>query len=537
MAIVITQFGGIAPKLNTHNLNDSGAQVAENCRLDGLDLSALPGPVTIFPSLPKAGTVRSLFRFRHATEEGKYWLHWTTDVDVVPGTGAGDTSQRLYFTGAGIKPGWTSVELATQGGQDYPVVSYELGIPVPNGVPVTAITQAAADQAQSRERRVYVYTYVSATGEEGAPSPPSAALSVVSGDTVTISQLPGAPAGAFVLAKKRIYRSVIDSNGAGEFHYVGEVLIGADSFVDKQIQANEALATKGFLPPPADLQGLTGMPNGILAGFSGHHLYFCEPYLPYAWPDKYRLTSEYPIVGLAAFGQSLLVATTGHPYIVTGIDPANMSMDAQPSLLGCVAKRSVVSTGDGAIYASANGLQGVGIGGSRLLSAETLRAEQWQALDPANMTAVWHNGRYLAFTPNGGLLLDQQGRFTTLAGFGASAAYIDPMNAALYIVTGGRTLQRFEAGPPLSLRWRSKCFAVGTGYVPSLARVEAAAYPLTFNLYIDGLLRHSRTVNSVEPFRLPSGLRGQTLEMEVSGTVSGIRVVATGYTVKELYVG
>ncbi|WP_308418201.1 hypothetical protein, partial [Chitinimonas sp. BJB300] len=317
----------------------------------------------------------------------------------------------------------------------------------------------------------------------------------------------------------------------------GEVPMAADTFVDRLEQANEALATKGFLPPPPDLQGLTAMPNGILAGFSGHHLYFCEPYLPYAWPDKYRLTSDYPIVGLAAFGQSLLVATTGHPYIVTGIDPASMSMDGLPSLLGCVAKRSIVSTGDGALYASASGLQGVGMAGSRLLSNEAMRTEHWQALDPANMTAVWHEGRYIAFTPNGGVILDNAGRFTTLAGLGASAAYIDPLNGALYIVTGGRCLQRFEAGAPLSLRWRSKQFSIGAGFVPPLARVNARTYPITFTLLIDEVVRHTRQVTSAEPFRLPAALRGEVLALEVSGAVSGLKSMGVGYAVKELVHG
>ena len=37
--------------------------------------------------------------------------------------------------------------------------------------------------------------------------------------------------------------------------------------------------------------------------------YLCEPYLPYAWPEKYRLTTEHDIVAIAAIDTTLVIGT------------------------------------------------------------------------------------------------------------------------------------------------------------------------------------------------------------------------------------
>src|SRR5665811_1003907 len=80
-----------------------------------------------------------------------------------------------------------------------------------------------------------------------------------------------------------------------------------------------------FDPPPSDMIGLIALPNGIMAGFSGNILCFCEPYKPWAWPVRYRLATVYPIVSLGVYGQTLIVTTNGFPYAVRGVRPDSMS--------------------------------------------------------------------------------------------------------------------------------------------------------------------------------------------------------------------
>ena len=41
---------------------------------------------------------------------------------------------------------------------------------------------------------------------------------------------------------------------------------------------------------------------------------------------------------------------------------------------------------------------------------------------------------------------------------------------------------------------------------------------LTFKIYVDGTLKHTQTVTSSAPFRLPAGYRSSLFEFELSGT-------------------
>lgn len=62
-------------------------------------------------------------------------------------------------------------------------------------------------------------------------------------------------------------------------------------------------------------------------------------------------TVAHDIVGLAALGQSLLVLTTGYPYLITGTHPSSMGMERLDIEQSCVAKRSISNVGGGVIYA------------------------------------------------------------------------------------------------------------------------------------------------------------------------------------------
>lgn len=518
MRIDVEQFGGIAPRINSTMLPLNAAQVAENCRLDRGDITPLSGLSTIIGTLPKTGTIQSLFRYQNPADETLYWLHWTGVVDAVLGTNTGDTTQRLYFCD-GTKPKWTNFTLATGGGSNYPVTQYDLGVPIPSAAPTTAITTPGADQTLSKVARIYVYTWVTSYGEEGAPSPASTKLNVVSGDVVTVSGIASAPAGNYSMQYKRIYRSEVGADGSIAFYYVGQIAAASTSFVDNVADVNEALATTDYAPPPDTIQGFVSMPNGVIAGFTGNDIYFCEPYVPYAFPTKYSLTTEFPIVGLASFGQSLLVATKGTAYLVTGVDPASMSMEALQGTRGCVSKASIVSTGDGAIYASADGLVAVSGAGTKLITEEEFTQANWLAINPDTLIGRWHEGRYVGFTSSTGIIIDRSGKITTIAGITPSAMYVDPLSNKLYLVTAGRTLSRFDSGSTLTARWKSKKITIGANKsMPACARVEADTYPVTFKIWADGSLKATITVSSDASFWLPSALVNTSIEFEISGT-------------------
>ncbi len=56
---------------------------------------------------------------------------------------------------------------------------------------------------------------------------------------------------------------------------------------------------------------------------------------------------------------------------------------------------------------------------------------------------------------------------------------------------------------------------------------------MTFRLYADGVLKHTQTVTSRDPFRLPSGFRAFDYQIELERT-NAIQGVAVATSMEEL---
>ncbi|WP_157407088.1 hypothetical protein [Janthinobacterium sp. CG3] len=530
--IFISNLGGMIPRLNAAMLPDTAAQLALNCTLWNGDLRPLKSPLAVVTPGALGGAIKSIYRIGMALPETQYWMAWTTDVDVVRGMIAGDTSERTYFTGNGV-PKVTNLQMATQGGTSYPVNSYALGVPAPAAAPICVPNASTAPA----ETRVYIFTYVSAWGEEGAPSPPRS-VAVTEGGSVQLTALATAPGGNYNLVSKRIYRSQQVAGGAPIYQFVAEIANATTSYNDtlKSTQLGEELSTLHYAMPPASLTGLVALPNGIMAGFSGSDLYFCEPYLPYAWPEKYRLTTDFQIVGLGVFGSSLLVCTKGSPYLVTGVHPDGMSMERIELDQSCVSKRSIVSVGGGVMYASPDGLLYVGAGGSRVVTAGLYTRAEWQALDPSTINGYFYDGKYIALYAGGGFILNSI-EDTSLTKFdeAVTAGYSDPINDALYLSIGG-SIRKFNAGADKTYTWRSKKFQRFARPMYACARVDADSYPVTLNIYADGVLKHTKAVADEDIFRIPGGYRPREVEIELTGTAR-VRMVGLADNPKELKIG
>jgi hypothetical protein len=65
------------------------------------------------------------------------------------------------------------------------------------------------------------------------------------------------------------------------------------------------------------------------------------------------------------------------------------------------------------------------------------------------------------------------------------------------------------------------------------AEVTADAYPVTFRLFADGVLKHTQSVTGRNPFRLPSGFLAQDWQIEIEGA-SAVQGVAIGTSIAEL---
>lgn len=520
-SVSIRAFSGIKPIIDPINLAQNEAQVASNVKLVSGAISALLG-TTSLKSLTKSAP-STIWRYGTDGSESNYWLEFLADTDVVASPIAADAWQRVYWAdGTQIKMGVNSTIVA---GSTYPDSGYILGIPAPSGQ--INVTGSSPTVASSTETRTYVVTYVSAYGEEGPPNVASVLASLDPAQSVSLSGIPGAPSGNYNITTKRLYRSS-SVGSAAQFQFVAEIPVAQTTYTDNVTQANlgEILPSTLWAAPPADLKGIKLMGNGAMIGFKGNTAYLSEPNLPHAWPHQYPI--DYQIVGIGVFGQSAVLLTTGYPYLIYGADPQAMSTQKIASPWACMSKRSIVDTGEGVIFASADGLVMINSNGAEIVTKGLFTIEQWKSYNPSSMFAVLHNMRYHCFYTKsdgsrGELVFDFGGQGAGLVSStihtatAVTAAFADPRSDTLYIAQGGSIL-RYDRGSALTYTWRSKKFRAAFPMNFGYGQVIASAYPLTLNVYADGTLKTSKTVTGQDVFTLASGFRGLDWELEVVGT-------------------
>lgn len=262
------------------------------------------------------------------------------------------------------------------------------------------------------ETRAYIVTYISDWGEESAASPPSALVDVDQNDTVRIT-VPAPPSGRNVVGY-RIYRSASgDASAAYKLIDGSEVSFALQqdgafwafdvstlSYQDaKRVEElQEPCETLRWDEPPANLQGLVGLPNGVMAGFFGRTLCFSVVDAPYAWPKDYQISLEFDIVGIGVFGQTAVVLTEGFPYYVSGADSSSMSAQKIENAQACIAKRTIASAEGGVIFASPDGLCLAGPQGVQVLTTGAFSKEDWQNTVTASAFGAYSDGSYYLFT-------------------------------------------------------------------------------------------------------------------------------------------
>ena len=521
MKLLWTQFTGIRPKVDDRLLPDGNAQIAENVLTERGGIRALQGTRLVM-NLAKSG-VQTIYRFGQAIKsETQYWFHWTADVDVVKGPIANDTSERTYWTGDG-PPRFTTAALGTGGG-NLPSAWRTLGVPPPAQPPLLdahgdlPIDEQTGDVVEGlgSETRVYVYTFVTDLGEESQPSPP-AFVDIIVGQGVRLHGLLTTASGAIVQTK-RIYRAQ-----RGAYLFVAEIPASTTQFIDNvpSDALGEACPSIEWDPPSPTMRGLTGGPNGMLAAFDGYTIRMCEPFRPHAWPMAYQQTLEYPVVGLGQYGQSFVALTTGLPFILSGVHPANVAVSTAKFYQPCLSKRSIVSVGGDVIWASPDGLVSLGNSGEQVLTKHLFTQEQWMALRPETMVGAWHEGWYIGCYNLGGtngrrsfMFKPETQEWVDLPGLAIQAMYRDTVGDALYLCVGN-AIHKFRGGDPMPFVWKSQ--EIVTPLTDFVAARVTGSYPVTFKLYKDYELRMTKEVNSDEPFKLP-GRIARMWEVEVSGT-------------------
>lgn len=547
-SILIRQPVGIAPAIDRSELPLAAAQVADDCRFDKLTWAPWSDTLIIKPLPTIAGTVRSIYRAGHSGGVGpaNYWCAWNADVDVVRAAIASDPFERTYYTGVGPMRYFDNKALSAV--SNNPLVSYLAGIPAPTNAILPGDLAVSGPTTGTAEDRTYFVTFVNADGEEGPPSPPPrnasgaiySAVTVYPGQTVTISNLPGPPAGAYNFgagATKRIYRTT-----TGGVRLAGEVPIGTSTFVDDRsgTQLGVAIPSVTWDAPPADLTGLIGIHGGSMAGFVRNEVFFCPPYRPHAWPPEYARAMRKPIVGLGKFQQSVAVLTTGMPVVLSGTHPSSMAqVDLEGFPYACVSKRSIVEVAGGVAYACPVGYAWIGPGGPKLLTAGLFDQKSWAPFAPESIHAYAVGNKIIAFYDAGsekrGFILDlsdQRSPFSPI-NLWADAGFLESERDHLYLAVGSNIV-RWDAGSGAlngGFRWRSKRFVSRYPRTLSHGRVLASSYPVTLRMFSnDGPSPYfQRSVESREIFTLPSGRRHEVVEIEIqsSGSVSEVQLASS----------
>lgn len=541
VGIRLSTFSGVLPQVSPRLLPDQNATIAENAWFDSGRLAALKSNLNVNDHNSAAfivpPTTKTIYRHRDRQGNG-YWLAWDQVVNAVPSPIAEDPFDRLYWTGEDYPRVSVGTEVATSTYPNYdPSTSRKLGVPAPATAPIIELTTdgTGTDTPLSRS---YVYTWVSGLGEESSPSPASTIIDAKQGATVTLTFLDTLPSYVYSVTSKPARRYVYRTNVNGEYQFVGAILATNNTLVDSTLDENlgELIASGQWDAPPDDviadhpdgpLLGLTAMPNGMLAGYSGRSVFFAEQYMPHAWPKAYSLTTKSRIMGMSSISIGLIVLTQGKPVLMTGSSPASVSATEIDSDQACVSSRSIVDMGEVALYASPDGIVAAGESGVKLITENVFSRAQWQALNPESIHAYKFEGRYVFFydtgSTQGGYILNTRTDVPELVtlNFYATAGFNDPVEDALYLViveSMQGMVRKFNAGTSLTYTWQSKEVRFEKPANPGCAIIDAEGYPVTFTLYADGVQRHTQSVANGNMFRLPAGYRAKEFQIKVSGT-------------------
>jgi hypothetical protein len=458
MKISIDTFTGMAPKVGPHLLPAQAAQRAVNVKLVSGAIQPVNKPKLVFTGI--IGNAKSVFMLGVAGSAVP--ISWATDVDVASSP-VPDDEYRIYYTGDGA-PKKTSVLLCGSpvGG---PTAWYNLGVPAPASAPSAAATTGSVPAGTY----VYVYTYVTQFGatllEESAPSNPVTITLGAAGGVALTGLANPVSSTNYNFVYKRIYRST-----GTTLQLVAQIPVATTTYTDTLSATSilgDALATAGWLPPPADLKGITSLPSSVLVGFRGNEVWFSEPGFPHAWPLQYMQSLDSQIIGLKAFGNNIVIATQMYPYAASGLHPSAFTLQKLPLLEPCLSKRSLVSDEFGALYASANGLVSITSDASGLASAQVLSRDTFAQFYPSTITAAVFERRYYGFydSPSGGaggfIFTREDAGPITVTDVQATAVHVDQATAQLLFVNKvDGDLYQYDPidSAPFRFLWKSKVF-------------------------------------------------------------------------------
>lgn len=589
MKISVNSFKGSVPIVEPRLLGNNYAQTSINARLDSGNITPY-NTCSVEQYVVDADKLETIYKYK-LSSTSSVWLKFTKKVFIVNDPIFADTNNRAVITGLDAPRIFDIQTLGT----DTTITahnSYLLGLVSPSK-PTLSVTGTGTGTPESRSYVIqYDRNWSDGKIDAGPWSPPGTTsagvltVDVLTGQSAVVSNIEDAPAG-YGITHITINRTAT-ATSATDYQFVKTFNI-ADAkagsvanvtwdgayftFTDtvKTTDLGYVSSNKNFTAPPAEIEGLISLNNGILAAFKDNYIYFSEPYQCHAWPDAYKIAIDRNIVGLGSFGSTLVVCTDAEPQIITVSDPASSVDIPIKEIAPCATKYGIVSFRDAVVYPSYEGFIRIDSAGIANITQSVMSSRDISAMGISNMSAVGLDNKYY------GIFLDTNNQKKVLVIDMASpdtgvsmidsdidCAFVDKSLSSIYVgfkpSYSTYAIGIMDKGlKPLKYIWRSKIFVLTDSTTNlSAARVQMKpasslpvdvsipeyymnwsidkhtynfkpingiaissigrdTYYVVFKLYADGSLVFSKKVYNSKPFRLPSGYTASEYEFEISG--------------------
>lgn len=561
-------FKGEMPKVSAKLLPENYARVAINCDLQDGRIRALRAPKEVMDL--GTDTFYTIYNMYPGCI-GDVWLAWGLFIDVVELQIPGE--YRIAFSDRTTYPKQTLCEWAGSNG-DPPDTTRRLGVVEPTTVLVPE--KVGADTGDILDSVSYVYTLVTAWGEESAPSLPSDTYDVYEGQHIKINNFVknSLASTGNEITHFRLYRIVRASDGSAEYQLVkvrpGGLTatpvydIPVDDVASSSVYVydiddsgavnslstdlDEVLMTEGWAPAPDDIRGLCQFQNSVLVGWKSNTVYLSSIEAHYAFPDdgdhRYAVGSRIKAGGI--YNEDYIVATDRHPYVLSGMDPASMQKIKFDINQPCLNSRGYVITHFGAMWPCPDGLflfDGTPPG--RLVTEDLYTREQWQAIGPDDMIGFYYNRKYYGFLEGtgNGFIIDfsltepyvVEIQLTKSVYGGYVDAHDDILNLILHDDTNFYIEEWESSAERLTCKWHSGIRQTIPSNFPWAQLVgDFTGGNVIFKLYDGDVLIYSVEISSMEPFRLPDDFLGREWSVYVETSGAAIDFFSLGKDIHDL---
>lgn len=336
--------------------------------------------------------------------------------------------------------------------------------------------------------RAYLFIYVTKYGEKGAASGNTVSITDYGLGSVKLTEMWDHAPDDRQIDKIYLYRTSASGAGVATFRFVleadffdisvsyavGEYVIylgelykcttthsagewdsthftSGDDVSDDDL-ATDTLESEEWDPPPAGLKGLVLLPNGIAAGFLGNDVYLSEPYQIHAYPAANIVSIPQTIIGLGTYGNNIVVATNGEPYIISGLTPSQMYAKKGKGKFPCLSKRGIVSSQFGVQFPVKEGILRINESGTYVDTAGKIDPLDWEDYYPDTISAMMFSGKYFGCYEDDdgvfhGFFIDYGTEDLTLISDEVYCFYVSEEDGELYMAMND---EYDETNPPTS---------------------------------------------------------------------------------------